>query len=308
MKNLFISLLFIVVALFVVDRVGGQIMWVVNQHTKDISGPKLKYLADDVNEDVVLLGTSRCNFHYVPSILADSIGMSVYNGGIDASKCIYAHYFVLNQILRHHTPEVICLELMTSDYAQADDSFDTMSFFAPYIGRSERADSVFRDAGTYWAYRISHLYRYNAKAVSNLGGLIVNRQSESENGYIPLSQFNFAPTQILSDDEPRGVDSLKLAYVQKFIDLCKERDIKLVFMVSPSYTLVGNDAYDVLKSIAKTNDIPFLDYHTRGVFWDHPEYFRDARHLWHKGAQIYTSMFAKDLKMILNGSMVDTEN
>ena len=103
-------------------------MWWVNQHTQDMSGPKLKYLANEVDADIVLLGTSRCNFHYVPSILSDSIGMSVYNGGIDASNCIYAHYFVLNQILLHHTPKIICLELMTSDYAVSANSFETTSF------------------------------------------------------------------------------------------------------------------------------------------------------------------------------------
>lgn len=70
MKDLLKSLLFVFVALFAVDRIGGQIMWWVNQHTQDISGPKLKYLANEVDADIILLGTSRCNFHYVPSILS----------------------------------------------------------------------------------------------------------------------------------------------------------------------------------------------------------------------------------------------
>ena len=69
MKKFLKSILFIVVVLFAVDRIGGQVMWWVNQHTQDISGPKLRHLANDVNEDVIFLGTSRCNFHYVPSIL-----------------------------------------------------------------------------------------------------------------------------------------------------------------------------------------------------------------------------------------------
>ncbi|NCE73203.1 hypothetical protein [Odoribacter sp. Z80] len=296
MKNLLKSLLFVFVALFAVDRIGGQIMWWVNQHTQDMSGPKLKYLANEVDADIVLLGTSRCNFHYVPSILSDSIGMSVYNGGIDASNCIYAHYFVLNQILLHHTPKIICLELMTSDYAVSANSFETTSFFAPYIGRSEKADSVFREAGNYWYYRLCHLYRYNAKAVSNMGGLLVNKQLESESGYIPLPRPMFVPERLDKVHKSKNIDELKLQYIRKFIMLCKSHHIALAFMVSPAYSEADTDLYGTLKDVAKENEIPFFDYHTQGLFLNHPEYFKDSGHLWDKGARLYTSIFAHDLK------------
>lgn len=296
MKRLLTSLLVVVLTLFIVDRLGGQVMWWVNQHTQDISGPKIKYLVDCVDEDVVLLGTSKCEFHYVSSILIDSIGLSVYNGGINGSNCIYAHYFVLNQILRHHTPKIICLDLMTNDYTCSDDSFETTGFFAPYIGRCARADSIFRQAGNYWAYRLCHLYRYNAKAVSNIGGLLVNKQQENDNGYIPLPKPVFYPENLLESHTPSKIDSLKLQYVQKFITLCRKNDIKLVFMVSPAYTVADKDLYDTLKDIAIENQVPFFDYHTAGLFLDHPEYFKDATHLWDKGARLFTTIFAHDIK------------
>ena len=300
MKNLFRSILFIFIAMFAVDRTGGQIMWWVNQHTQDMSGPKLKYLANEVHSDVVLLGTSRCNFHYVPSILSDSIGMSVYNGGIDATNCIYAHYFVLNQILLHHTPKIICLEVMKSDYEVSDNSFETTSFFAPYIGRSEKADSVFRDAGNYWYYRLCHLYRYNAKAVSNICGLLVNKQQNCESGYIPLPQPMFFPERLEKVHRSDHIDELKLKYIKKFIMLCKSRHVALVFMVSPSYNKADKDVYDTLKNVAKEYNIPFFDYHTQGLFLDHPEYFKDNEHLWDKGARLYTSIFGHDLKQYID--------
>ena len=299
MKNLLKSLLFVAIGLFAVDRIGGEIMWWVNQHTQDISGPKIKYLANDVNEDVVLLGTSRCNFHYVPSILRDSIEMGVYNGGIDASNCIYAHYFMLNQILRHHIPKLICLEISTSDFCVDAKSFLTTSFFAPYIGRSERADSIFREAGNYWPYRLSHLYRYNAKAVSNIGGLLVNRQDQSEHGYIPLARPAFFPEIPRKAHAPQQIDELKMQYFKRFIALCHNHGIALVLTASPAFSLADVNLYDVLKQIAHENNVPFFDYHTQGLFIDHPEYFKDEGHLWDKGARLYTSIFAHDLKKIL---------
>ena len=299
MKKFLYSIVFIVIGVYAVDRVGGLVMWQVNQHTHDISGPKIKYLVNNVHEDVVLMGASRCNLHYVPSVIGDSIGMSVYNAGVDASDNIFAHYMVLNYILAHHRPKVICLEIMTNDYAVQDNSFNTVSLFAPYFGRNERADSVFREAGTYHLYQLSHLYRYNAKAISNIAGLLVNRQEGEDHGYIPSP----CPRSFLTNPEPmhtpQQIDSLKLRYLQKFIDRCHSHDIRLVFVVSPAFRVADKDVYDVAKDVAAQNGIPFLDYHTAGLYLDRPELFKDDLHLWHQGACLYSSRFAHDLKAVL---------
>lgn len=300
MKRLLLSFLFVAVGLFVVDRIGGQLMWWVNQHTKDVSGPKIKYLVNDVHEDVLLFGTSRCNLHYVPSILQDTLGMSVYNGGIDASHCIYAHYFIFNHVLERYTPKVVCVELSEFDYnKEGKKGFETVSFFGPYAGKNVAADSVFRDAGTWWKYQLSHLYRYNAKAVSNIAGLFYSRQSGDDHGYIPNPKPAQFPSRLEKAKTPKGIDSLKIAYLNRFITLCEKHAIRLVFMVSPAYSIASPDLYDPLKEIAKKHHIPFLDYHSEGLYLDHPEYFKDAGHLWDQGARLYTARFAHDLSELL---------
>lgn len=298
MKRLLTTILFVVLALWVVDRIGGKIMWMVNQNTNTILGVKLKYLADEAHEDIIILGTSRSNFHYVSSIIEDSTCMSVYNGGIDGSDNIYSHYFVLNQIVRHHIPKIVCLEVMPSDYASDIHAFETTTFFAPYIGRSESADSIFIHSGNYWKYKLSHLYRYNAKAVADLGGLLLDKMKTNDKGYIPLAKPDVFPS-IKSSHSCEPTDSLKLLYLQKFIDCCKQNGIQLLLTISPSYTLVFPELYKPLKDIANQNQIPFLDYHTQGVFHDDPQYFKDNRHLWDKGARIFTSMFVHDLKQVM---------
>lgn len=306
MKKFVASFLFVLIGVFGVDRIGGVAMWWVNQHTHDVSSPKIKYLVNDVHEDIVLMGTSRCNLHYVPSIISDTLGMSVYNGGIDASYNIYAHYIMLNHILARHTPKVICLEVMTSDFVKDRDPFNTIGFFAPYFGLNSHADSVFIEAGKYWQYKISYLYRYNAKAVSNIAGLAINRQAGNDNGYIPNPKPAHFPEILEKNNVPEESDPKKLEYIQRFINQCQQKDIKLIFMVSPMYSVVDARHYDVLKSIARENGIPFMDYHTTGLYLDHPEYFKDWMHLWDKGARLFSSVFAIDLKRILESRNSDT--
>ena len=89
MKKLLISILFVLVGLFAVDRAGGFAMQWVYNNTDNYIAEKIRYLADEADEDVILLGTSRCNFHYVSTILGDSLGMTVYNGGVDGSESIF---------------------------------------------------------------------------------------------------------------------------------------------------------------------------------------------------------------------------
>ena len=300
MQKLIYSILFIAVSLFVVDRLCGRLMWWVNQHTNDISGPKIKYLVYNVKEDLVMMGASRCNLHYVPSIISDTLSMSVYNGGIDASDNIFAHYFMLNHILSHHRPLAIGLEVMTSDYNIQDNPFNTITFFAPYIGQNKESDSIFREAGVYGYYKLSHLYRYNAKSVSNIAGLLYSQQKDEDHGYLPQKKPQHFPDQMEENNEFQDThDTLKIKYLKKFISKCKENNIILFFTISPKYTIANPNEYTILKQIAHNNGIPVFDYHSSGLFLDHPEYFKDKGHLWDKGARLYSEIFAHDLKNIL---------
>ena len=306
MKKTILSILITIAALFAIDRIGGQLMWWVNQHSNDSSAPKIKYLVDGVHEEVVLMGTSRCQGHYIPSIISDTLSMSVYNGCVDASSNIFSHYIMLSHVLAKHSPKVICLDLNRNDLYHETDPFTAISFFAPYYGRNESADSVYVLAGTAWQYGLSHLYRFNSKAPSNILGLFQNKLEEegADNGYLPIS--NPKKPLIISEDIkiPREteIDNNKYEYLCRFISQCKSHNVFLIFVISPSPSHVNEQYYSELKKIAEENKVPFLDYHTKGLFLDHPEYFKDGLHLCDMGARAFTPIFSHDLKRIIESN------
>lgn len=301
MKKLIYSFVIILAGLFIIDRIVGTAMWWTNQHTNENASVKIRHMVNDVNADVLLMGTSRCNRHYVPSIISDSIGMSVYNGGIDASDNIFAHYTLLNLLLKRYTPKVICLEVSTNDFIKSKDSFSSVSFFAPYFGQNEQSDSIFRLANLYWQYQILHMYRYNAKATSNIAGLFTTPQEVGIDGYVPTPQPTHSINRIPKREKsPTEIDCQKIEILQRFINTCKQEDILTIFTISPSFSIISESYYDVIKEIAIKNNVTVLDYHTQGIFLNHPDYYKDIVHLWHKGACIYSSMFASDLKKIIN--------
>ena len=282
--------------LLVADRLGGMAMRVAASRSNDVLSPKLRYIADSVHEDVVLLGASRCHHHYVPSVMAKVLGLSVYNAGVGGSDNIFSHYIVLRHILQRHTPRLVVLEVMTTDYSQQADPFATVSYFAPLFGRCAAADSVYHLCGSHWKYALSHLYRYNAKAPATLWGLVLNRQRDHDHGYMPLATPACPPTEEPAADAPRQVDSLKLSYLRRFIALCRERGAEVVLTVSPRLTRVKPSHYDVLRSLARHCGVGFLDYHTPGLYLDRPDLFRDASHLCDNGARRFSTLVAGDLK------------
>ena len=300
MKRFIYALLCIIAMWWCFDRVGGLCMWWLNQHSQDTTSPKIKHIVEGISEDVILMGTSRCNGHYVPKIIQDTLGLSVYNAGVDGSDNIFAQYIVLSHILKHHTPRIVVLEVGNSFLSEEESAYMTTGYFAPYFGLNEKADSVYHMSGDYWLYRLSHLYRYNTKVLANITGQIRHCWDNAEQGYNPNPKPLHFPNLSRWQTEDFEINDEKKDYMCRFIRSCHERGVFLCFSISPSYSLVDSDYYTILKGMASAYNVPVLDYHTSGLYLNHPEYFKDASHLWDKGAKLYSSVFASDLKRLLN--------
>lgn len=299
MRKLACFILVSLTLLLVADRLGGLAMSVASSHSNDVLSPKLRYIADSIHEDVVLIGASRCHHHYVPSVMSEVLGMTVYNAGVGGSDNIFSHYIVLRHILKRLWPRMVVLEVMTTDYSVQDNPFSTVGYFAPLFGRCAAADSVYRLSGSYRKYMLSHLYRYNAKAPATLWGLVLDRQRDTDHGYMPLATPAAPPTEEPAEDAPRQVDGLKLDYLRHFIALCREHGAVVVLTVSPRLTRVKSSHYSVLRSLARECGVAFIDYHTPGLYLDHPEYFRDASHLCDDGARRFSVLMADKLKALI---------
>lgn len=297
MKKSIILLLTVLIGCFVVDRIGGAICSKIHANSCGLTASKYRELFQQSNNyEMILLGTSRCEAHYVPSILEDSLGITVYNGGIDASDNIYSHYAALCLMLKNRQPRYIGLELRECDFAKSSDPFTTLSYLSPYIGENEDVDNLFRHAGSYWRYQISHLYRYNAKIMEDLAGYAVSYAKMMDKGYLKKEKPTVAPEEKEAMASEYPVDSLKMEYLNKFANKCKENGITLFCMISPNYDAAQPTTYSRLHEWAKEREIELFDYHTDGLFSEHPDLFYDNHHLCDEGATEYTKIFAHDLK------------
>lgn len=303
MKRVLIFFAVIISGCFVLDRVGGICLQEIHEKSNSITAYKYRYLFNNCNEQLVMLGTSRCEAHYNPLVIADSLQMSVYNGGVDASDNIYSHYAALCLLLQHHKPKYILLDLMPSDVSVTDDSFNTLSYLAPYIESEEHVDSLFKLSGTLWRYQLSHLYRYNSKALSDIGGLFLDYDQSNIKGFIAKEHPHKYPDFYTPDNDNFVLDTCKIHYIDKFHRMCKENGIQLILAISP--ILCQNPLPECLyiKKWAEAHDINIIDYHCSEQISHEKTYFYDNYHLNNTGAQIYSTTVASDLKTLLSNQL-----
>ena len=127
----------------------------------------------------------------------------------------------------------------------------------------------------------------NSKKKNNLSDFELNQELDLKNGEIKPEEFPFP------------VDTDKLNCLQAFISLCKEKKIQLIFLISPMYAVEKTTAFNFPDSIAKKNDIPFLNHYNMEGLTGHAEYYYDFGHLNENGAKKYSSIIASELKYFI---------
>ncbi len=258
-----------------------------------------QYVLNEAKDDIIILGSSRASHQYIPSIISDSLGMSCYNAGSEG-MCIYYHYAILaSMIERGFCPKVVVYDVFNLDTKihpgptfTLDAALDRL---APHYGEYICIDSLFANKGWKEKLKLQSLsYRYNSKLVQSIKCNFI--PSPEDNGYEAVQgklkdsmQFH----QETYDD--CLLDSLKLCYMNKMIDLAERHHIRLFFVLSPYFVDNPSRAYDVAIEIARAHGVDVIDCYNDPTMMKR-EWFRDLMHLNDEGAHIWSAYFSHILK------------
>ena len=263
------------------------------------------YCLTESQDDLMILGSSRAAHHYVPQIFEDSLGMSCYNAGSDG-MCIYYHYGILaSRIQRGCPPKMVILEVIGTDVEVSQGatfSLDAaLDRYAPHYGEFAEIDSLFAFNG--WKEKMkmmSKTYKYNSKLVQTIKCNYIpwpeDRGYEALFGVMQVAQGEKVADVLSPTSDNPNIEERKLVYLQKFIDDCKNNDIKLVMCYSPYYGQAIPKSIQMIEEMARKNDVSFLNY-GNDVRFQKPEYFQDASHLNDKGAKEFSIEIMNVLKL-----------
>lgn len=298
MKKFIFRILLFFIFIAVCDYAFGLICSYLNKSAIGGDTKSHYYASMESDEEVIILGSSRAIHHYIPSILSDSLNMSVYNSGVDGNGIIL-QYGRLKMITSRYTPKLIIYDTTVSFDIENNDNLKYLNWLKRFYD-SEGIDSIFMDISYNEKYKMnSNFYRYNTSFIQMLSDNINPQQIVLEGGYKPIyGTMNYTPDDIHQKKITQW-DPLKLKYFKKMIELCHSKGIKLIISYSPFYNAKSSECYLLINNLCKEYNIPVIDFYSNNFISSDISKFKDTSHLNNDGAIEFTNTIAPIIKDIL---------
>lgn len=206
MKNK--PIIFIVNCLFFVSLVtiSDQIIGRVMRHFyfKSQSGEiyQLRYSLDSTKAEIIILGSSRANHHYVPEIIEQEVDLTCFNTGVDANFLLNS-CAIYKSIVQRYNPRIILLDINLNELLSGTGGYDELSSLLPYYREKEEIREIVLMKSKFEKLKlVSAIYPFNSALLAIAEGNLLKRNINEPNGYIPL-YGNLNDTALKFDHEKR---------------------------------------------------------------------------------------------------------
>ncbi len=256
-------------------------------------------IVERARPQLLVLGSSRAQRHYVPSILRKSMGKVCLNGGRDGQGLPYSTG-LLHLALKRYTPELVILDLGNADLVRDPSSTMRVSSLSPYYHRHPDLAPYLEVRGDHELLKLRcRCYAYNSKVVDLLRyRLLPFLTPDDDSGYIPVEGRMTSLPPVASGPslaQPVSPELVELLAVS--LRECREKQIKFLGVFSPSYVDDSKcTSRRVLEDLLKENGFAWLDFTNNSDFAGRPELFSDPRHLNHEGAELFTTLLSQRLR------------
>lgn len=323
-KTKFLKRSLLLLALIIVlDQVVGLVMHKLYFGSTSGAEFETTYAFTKADADVIITGSSKARRNYNTPLISDSLHLSCYNAGHDGQSLLFS-YAMTKMILSHHTPKMIVVEMFPEELYYKEVHYDRLNVLLPYYAdypevrevadwrgtRNEDTTSVFYKLMPYNMEKIkllSQSYRYNSMWLDLLKGIFKKQKTES--GYLPLNrtitekekQQYIAEFELSKNRERnRHIDPNKVKALLGIINLCEQKNVKVVLVMSPVLKRYDTDpVYDLIDSVSLSHHISYFDF-TNDAAFNNSTYFAD-NHMNKTGSTYFSSILAQKLKTVLAG-------
>lgn len=294
MKKFLYNLFVFFLLVLVIDISFGSLMKYVNSHADCDDIGRDNYICNDMNAEVLVFGSSRAHHHYNTVMMTDSLNVTCFNCGEDGYGIILA-YGRLLMILKRYTPRMIIYDITPSfDYLDYKDNPKHLYRLKNFYSR-EGIDSIFWKVDPKLRIKmISNMYQYNSSYFRNVVSTLFKFPSQTTlNGFYPekgcLDTLKIIKNHVEYDSpESYKIDSLKMMYLNKFVNSASQNNIKIVFVVSPIWYGQNRHVLEPIKELCDANNISLYDYSNDINYVHQNRLFKDGKHLNSSGADMFT--------------------
>lgn len=282
----------------------------------------IDYVLNNCNEDIIILGSSRAMHHYNPEIIGNYCNMSCYNGGMGGQSLLF---FRAQEIcfLKRYKPKVLVIDLIPYSIKNTkgeNNPYDKLNCLYPYYDKVPQINFLIDFKGKSERYKLKfETYRYNSFFYDIIKNNIL--KPKDNKGFYKISKI--MPENLKNEIKNNSIKYNKeksKEYFYKYLDTnmtkaladiiedCNKNNILLIISYSPICSYSDSPDFDFEHLIdyindlkKKYNNINVFNYINDERFLSHYELFWDNVHLNARGSTIFSEIFAKDLKNLLDG-------
>lgn len=213
---------------------------------------KISYLynSKDKNYDVVFLGSSRVNNHFVPKIFNDK-GYKTFNFGVTRSRLQESALMLKLMVERNYTIQNLIIQvdlnINTNDHSEA-----IRSLFMPYLHQSEIIRNHYKDIPEYNKLLYIPFYRYlhyeTRVGFREMYSAAIHKPTNAldNDGFNPLKS---KPGKMIPADLSKYYPKKNAAY-EEIKAICKENNIRLIAMTTPMcLETINMDYFNHIQSV-----------------------------------------------------------
>ena len=319
-KFLKVNIIFLVILIIIVYLLDYTITYSLKKSKRFNYAEWNAIYSGKINSDMVIYGSSRAYRHFDPKILEDSLGVNVYNLGLDGYRFDMQYARHLEFINYNKPPKYIVFSV---DYWSLSKLSELYMYeqFLPYLKENTIKEYTSKYGYfDFWDYHLPFVrYIGNRKIILHALEILFNTKknySKKYKGYEAgneiwndsselklqlIKQNKLHPDKIY--DFTMNVETVML--FKKFLNEIKRKKIKVFFIFSPTYiesqNLGKNSKENIIyiKQLVSTNKFDFLDF-SKDSMCSQKKYFYNSSHLNKIGATIFSKKLASAIKKMIS--------
>lgn len=216
--------------------------------------------------DVIFVGDCEVYENFSPITLWEEYGVTSYIRG-SAEQYIMQSYYILEDTLRYHTPEVVIFNVQAMQFSEAQsEAYNRMTLEGMEWSKS-KVDAIFasmKEDEQFLDY-VFPILRYHSRW-SELNAddfkYMFATKKVSHNGYymrVDVKPVTTIPPERVLADYSFGENAWK--YLKMMADLCEKEGIELLLIKAPSLYPHWYDEWDVqIEEFAEERDLTFINF------------------------------------------------
>jgi hypothetical protein len=275
---------------------------------------KIKYILEKSDEDVIVVGSSKAESNFVPSIISDKTGLKCFNAGRGGQSIPYS-LSVTEAIFTRYSPRYIILNV--DPYMLEDEvNYERLSILYPFYKKHKEIQPIINQKNRFEPIKLySNLYAYNSALFYFFRPFFLpNRDGmPSEKGWKPLyrqmGDLNYQQDSIQVDDSKVNLSSLNNHKKEMFLSivkLCQQHNTQLMLVVCPEFTFRKKQTATLqyITDFSRGNNIVYLDYSRDSSFVGKSLFFADVLHLNNKGADRFTNYLMDKFRLVNENKLI----